>query len=59
MSCLCTETWQKLPLCQHESEVDQRYAYGLWVHPDCEQHYAHLTETQNWIKEVRSDGPLD
>lgn len=35
-----------------EGETQQRYAYGLWVSPDCEQHHAHLTGMQEMIKEV-------
>lgn len=55
MDCLCVESWQALPLCLHESEVDQRYAYGVWIHPNCTQHRANLAGMQEMIKEMRDD----
>jgi hypothetical protein len=54
MNCLCTETWQVLPLCAGETQPC--YAYGLWVHPDCTRHVEHLAGMQETIKELRGDG---
>lgn len=49
--CRCVEEWHPVPLC--EGETKQRYAYGLWVSPDCAQHLEHLRSMQEMIKELR------
>lgn len=55
LECPCTEEWYPLPLC--EGETTPRYAYGLWVHPECVQHVEHLRSMQEMIKEMH--GGLD
>lgn len=49
--CPCIEEWYPIPAC--EGETKQRYAYGLWVHPDCTVHVEGLARMQEQIKELR------